>query len=138
MLHNLLQPKIHYMGDDECKINVDAMRGVYMLAVLNLKMSHDRYPPPTGNPCNDELKIGDVVLIKNQTPQSPFDARYKPNYQIIKKICDKSFDVQDPTGKVKRVSTRHLQFMYPAEYYVTALPQMEIFGRPQNSPQFNS
>ena len=38
------------MGDDECKIHLDAMREVYMLAVLNLKMSHDRYPPPMGNP----------------------------------------------------------------------------------------
>ena len=57
-LHNMLQPKIHYMGDDECKIHLDAMREVYMLAVLNLKMSYayDRYPPPIGNPHNDELK----------------------------------------------------------------------------------
>ena len=94
-----------------------------MLVVLNLKMSHDRYPPPMGNPHNDELKIGDLVLIKIQTPQSPFNARYKPRYQIIKKIGDKSFSVQDPTHKVKGVSARHLQFMYPAEYYVTALPK---------------
>ena len=45
------------MGDDECKIHLDAMREVYMLVALNLKMSCDRYPPPMGNPCNDELKI---------------------------------------------------------------------------------
>ena len=25
-LHNLLQPKIHYMGFDECKVHLDAMR----------------------------------------------------------------------------------------------------------------
>ena len=107
----------------------DAMREVHMLAVLNLKMSHDRYLPPTGNPCNDELKIGDLVLIKNQTSQSQFNAKYKPSYQTIKKIGDKAFDVQDPTGKVKRVSAWHLQFMYPAEYYVTALPQKKMFER---------
>ena len=41
-LHNLLQPKMHYMGDDECKIHLDLMREVYMLVVLNLKMSCDR------------------------------------------------------------------------------------------------
>ena len=59
------------------------------------------------------------MLIKNQTPQSTFNAKYKPSYQIIKKIGDRSFDVQDPSGKVKRVSARHLQFMYPAEYYMS-------------------
>ena len=100
-----------------------------MLAVLNFKMSQDRYPPSMGNPHYDELKMGDLVLIKNQTPQSPVDARYKPVYQIIKKIGDKSSDMQDPTGKVKRVSAKHLQFMYHAEYYVTALPQMDMYGR---------
>ena len=53
MLHNLLQSKICYMGDDECKIYLDTTREVYMLVVLNLKMPHDRYPPPMGNPHND-------------------------------------------------------------------------------------
>ena len=51
-----------------------------MLVVLNLKMSHDRHSLPMGNPHNAEQKIGDLVLIKNQTPQSPFSARYKPSY----------------------------------------------------------
>ena len=37
--------------------------------------------------------------------------------------------MQDPTDKVKRVSVLHPQFMYPAEYYVTALPQIEMLGR---------
>ena len=39
-------------------------REVYMLAMLNLKMSFNRYPPPTGKPHNEELKIGDLVPIK--------------------------------------------------------------------------
>ena len=81
----MLQPKIRYMGDNECKTHLDAMREVYMLPVLNLILSCDRYPPFMGNPCNKELKIGDLVLIKNQILQSPFDAKYKPNYRIIKK-----------------------------------------------------
>ena len=68
------------MGDDECKINLDAMREVYITVVLNLRMSCDRCPSPTGIPHNDELKTGDLVLIKNETPQSPFDARHKPSY----------------------------------------------------------
>ena len=85
-LHNLVQPKIHYMGEDECKIHLNAMREVYMLVVLNLKMSHDRYPPPMSNPHDDGLKIGDLVLIKNQTPQLPFDAKYKPSYRKLKEL----------------------------------------------------
>ena len=93
---------MHHMHSDECKIHLDLMGEVYMLAVLYLKMSRDRYPPPMDNPHNEELKIADLVLIRNQTLQSPFNAKHKPSYRIIKRISDKSFDVQDPTGKVKR------------------------------------
>ena len=34
-LHQLLQPKMRYMGDNECRIHLDAMREIYMMAVLN-------------------------------------------------------------------------------------------------------
>ena len=81
------------------------------MAVLNLKMSQDQYPPPTGNPYNTDLKVGDLILIKNQVPQSAFNAKYKPSYGIVKKIGDKAFDVHNPTGKIKRVSAEHIQFM---------------------------
>ena len=47
----------------------------------------------------------------------------------MKKIGEKAVDVQDPTSKIKRVSKEHIQFMYPAEHYLTALQQKEIFGR---------
>ena len=103
------------------------MGEVYTLAVLNLKMSCDRYPP-RGNPYNKELKRR-FSTHKNPTLQSLFDTKYKQSYRIIKRIGDKSFYMQDPTIKVKRVSVQHLQFIYPAEYYVTALPQIEMFGR---------
>ena len=78
-----------------------------MMAVLNLKMSQDQYPPPTGNPCNTNLKVGDLILIKNQAPQSAFDAKYKPSYHIVKKKGDKALDMQDPTGKIKSVCRAH-------------------------------
>ena len=33
------------------------------------------------------------------------------------------------SGKLKRVPAEHIQFIYPAEHYLAALPQKEIFGR---------
>ena len=40
-LCRLLQPKMRYMGDNKCRIHLDVMREIYMMAVLNLKMSRD-------------------------------------------------------------------------------------------------
>ena len=70
-----------------------------------------------------------MILIKNQAPQTAFDVKYKPSYHIVKKIRKKAFDVQDPIGKIQRVSAEHMQFIYPAEYYLIALPQNKNFGR---------
>ena len=105
------------------------MREIYVMAVLNLQMSWDWYPPQTSNHKNADLKVGDLILIKTQAPHSTFVVKYKPVYCIVKKIGEKAFDVQDQTGKIKRVSSEHIQFMYPAEHYLTALLQKEIFGR---------
>ena len=69
-----------------------------------------------------------MILIRNQAPQGPFDVKYKPSYCIVKRTGEKAFDVQDPIENIERVSAEHVQFMYPAEYYLTALSQREIFG----------
>ena len=61
------------------------LREIYMMAILNLKMSHGQYPPPTGNPQNIDLKTGALILTKIQAPESPFDMKYKPNYCIVER-----------------------------------------------------
>ena len=40
--------------------------------------------------------------MKNQATHSMFESKYKVSYQIMKKIVGKAFDVQDPTGKIKK------------------------------------
>ena len=41
-LFKLLLPKPRYMGDEECKIQPDVMKEIYMMAVLNLKTARDK------------------------------------------------------------------------------------------------
>ena len=38
-LFKLLLPKLRYMSDEKCKINLDTMPEIYMMAVLNLIMT---------------------------------------------------------------------------------------------------
>ena len=35
------------MGDEECKIYLDLMTEMYIMALLNLKIARDKCPPPT-------------------------------------------------------------------------------------------
>ena len=67
------------------------MREIYMIAILNFKMSHDQYPPPTGNPQNIDLKTGDMIIIKIQTPHSTFDGKYKHTLSHSEKVNRESF-----------------------------------------------
>ena len=103
-LHKLLQPKMRYMGDNECRKHLKVMREIYMMTILNLKVSHDQYPPLTGNPQNTDLNRR-FDPYQNQAPHSTFDVKYKPSYCIVKKIGEKAFDVQDTNRKMKSVCT---------------------------------
>ena len=46
-LFKLLLAKLRYMGDEGCKIYLNAISEIYMLAVLNLNIARDKCPPPT-------------------------------------------------------------------------------------------
>ena len=52
----------------------------------------------------------------------------KKNCKICKKNSDKAFDVQDNLGKIKIVSTQHLQLPHPVEHVVINLPNINSFG----------
>ena len=50
-LFKLLLPKVRYMGGKKwCKINLDTMREIYMMAVINLKTDRDKSLPPQRPP----------------------------------------------------------------------------------------
>ena len=70
------------MGDEGCRIYLDAIREIYMMAVLNLKVARDRCPPLTLDPNKAEFKVGDMVLLKNHAQTNTFDAKYKPSFKI--------------------------------------------------------
>ena len=71
-----------------------------MMAILNLKNARDKCPPPVRDPDKTDFKIGDMVFIKNHTPNDTFDLKYKSSFQICKRILDKAFNIQNSTGKV--------------------------------------
>ena len=128
-LFKLLLPKIRYMGDEKCRIHLDAMREIYIMTVLNLKIVGDKCPPPLRNPHETDFKVGDMVLLKNHTLTKGFDVKYKTSYRICKWLLDKAFDIQDNTGKVRCVSIQHLQLLHSTDQLLTLLPDMTSFGQ---------
>ena len=50
------------MGNEGCKIYLDAMGEMYMMAALNHKIARDKCPPPTQDPDKAEFKVRGIVL----------------------------------------------------------------------------
>ena len=81
-LFKLLLPKIIYMGDEHCRIHLDAMRGIYILTVLYLKTARDECLSPIKDHHEADFKVEDMVLLKSHTTTTAFDVNYKTSYQI--------------------------------------------------------
>ena len=80
-----LQPKLRHLGSDNHMICLHKLRQAYMFAALNTKEScskqnkdkYDNIP---------QYKIGDLVMIENFGKKSNWDAKYTPNFRIIRLI----------------------------------------------------
>ena len=119
----LLLPKIRYKGDK----NVEYTWMLYMMAVLNFKTANDKCPPPINDPNQTNFIVRDMALLKNHTPTLGCDVIYKPSYIICKQLSDKAFDVQDNTGRVRQVSSQHLQLLYMSDQVLIHLPDITTF-----------
>ena len=66
-------PKIRYMGDKNCCIHLDTMVEIYMITVLNLETTRDKWLPPIIDPYETDFKVGDMVLLKNHKSSTTHD-----------------------------------------------------------------
>ena len=55
-LFKLLLQKCRHMGHEQCKMHLDTLEEIYMMAVLNFKMSGDKNPDPAENLVKHVLK----------------------------------------------------------------------------------
>ena len=92
-----------------------------MLATLNTKEScskqkHDKH--------NDVLKfkIGNLIMIKNFDKKSNWDAKYVPNFRLIKLIGLRQLEVSDLTGRLRKVYMSDVHKILPADFIVSCIP----------------
>ena len=108
-----------------CKIQLDAMREINMMTVLNLHTAWDKHPLQIGDPDKAEFK----VLTKKHAPMNAFDTKYKPSFRICKWISDITFHAQDSAVKVRHVSVQHLKLLHPPEHALMHLPDITSLGQ---------
>ena len=112
----------------------------------NLKRAREKESTETEtNPRND-LKIGDLVLVRNVN-SGMFKPKYSPNYRIIANYGNNHIAVKAPDGKVQVWHRGHIKKIDPVDKVISLVPSAEDyqkFGRktkllihPDNIPDTN-
>ena len=76
----------------------------------------------------DLFEIGDLVLLKDHIKET-LKPQYNVTYMVIKKIGDKTVDISDQTGKVRRATFSQLKKTTSTEALISKIPINLRYGR---------
>ena len=99
-----------------------------MLAALNTKEAHskdnkDKYDNIP------QYKIGDLVMIKNHDKKLNWDAKYIPNFRVIRLVATQQLEVSDPTGRLGKLNTCYVHKVLSTEFIVSCISDEQIYAR---------
>ena len=125
-INSLLQPKIRYLGDEQCLLSLEALKNMYEIVARNLQKARQQSKQtklPTAT-----FKVNDLVLIKNHTAGS-LEPKYVGDYRVVKFVGNQVEVMHAKTGKIQRVHITDIKYILPAENIVRKLPDATKFGR---------
>ena len=67
-------------------------------------------------------------MIKNFDKKSTWDAKYVPNFTIVKLIGTRQLEVSDPTGRLRKVNISGAHKILPADFIVSCFPDEQVFA----------
>ena len=76
------------------------MQWLYAVTAENLKRAREKENAETEMNLQNDLKIGDLVLVRNIN-SGVFEPKYSPNYRIIDIHGNNHIGVKAPDGKVQ-------------------------------------
>ena len=68
-------------------------------------------------------------MIKNFDKKLNWDAKYVPNFRVVKLIGTCQLQVSDLTGRLWKVNISDVHKILPAGFIVSCLPDEQIFAR---------
>ena len=127
-LQDLLGYKMRYLGDDKNGLMIDAMHVLYQETVAHLIRSQQNREVNVPILRGDLFEVGDLVLLKDHVKET-LKPQYNMTYRVIKKIGDKTVDISDQTGKVRRATFSQLKKTTPTEALISKIPINLRYGR---------
>ena len=97
---SLLESSPHYWGERGGHLHLNTLQHLYAVKAENLKRAREKETAETETNLRTELKIGDLVLVRNMN-SGVFEPKYSPNYRIIAIHGKNHIAVKAPDGKVQ-------------------------------------
>ena len=126
-LNKLLNPKIHYMGDERSLLALDILRDTYALAAHNLRLARERQEEQFKTHEISDFVVGDLVLLQNHV-RGPWDPKYEPSFRIVK-IHGRQVELESADGKLRTANIQDIKPQYPVDEVLKHLPDSKCFGR---------
>ena len=116
------------MGDEKNGLLIDAMYVLYQETMAHLVCSRQNMntdiPPLRG----DIFSVSDMVFFKDHGKEK-LTPQYNNTYQVLRKIGDKTVDIINNKGDVRRATFPQLKKVTPTEALITKIPVNLRFGR---------
>ena len=94
----------------------------------NLKRAGEKEKTETDANLQNDLKIGDLVLVRNMN-LGVFELKYSPNYRIIAIHGNYYITVKAPDGKVQVRHRGHIKKIDPVDKVISLLPSAEDYQK---------
>ena len=127
-LQDLLGYKMRYLGNDKNGLMIDALHVLYQETVAHLIRSREDTKVDTPVLRGDMFEIGDLVLLKDHEKEK-LKPQYNTTYRIVKLIGDKTVDISDQAGKIRRATFSQLKRTTPVEALISKIPINRRYGR---------
>ena len=108
------------MGDEKQGLLIDAMYILYqetMAQLVRARQNMNLDIPIRG----DIFSVGDVVLFKDHE-KGKLAPQYNETYRVLCKLRDKTVDIMNNKGEVRRATFPQLKKVTPMEALITKIP----------------
>ena len=105
---------------------MDKLKGMWKLHAELLHDSRETKDPVEERKFNkaSDLKIGQLVLIKNHTASS-FQPKYLADHRVVKILNDSTVIISYPDGKEKKCNIHHVKPISPTTAFTSAFEEFQ-------------
>ena len=115
------------MGDEKHGLLIDAMYVLYQETMAQLIQARQNMNLDIPTLRGDIFSVGDVVLFKDHE-KGKLALQYNETYQVLHKLGDKTVDIMNNRGKVRRATFPQLKKVTPMEALITKIPINVRYG----------